>query len=380
MRQEPVNRGRNPNDLSEASRAALIKHALIALMVLAVATSTLAQPPKVEPSPELQRLHFQLGSWLTTTRTLDRNGEEVSTRRGRAEIRLEHGGLMIHILVYPQEGDEPVWRIWHFHDRYDGKLHDVSFDAVGHFEHREETNGDGKLAFAFPEPRAFQDGVPRNWRKTYSGITADSFQLLWDYTEDGETWIPIYETTYRREASVESNPGGSSEAAHTGERGLGSLEPWVGVWVSRLDPKYRDHPMIQRFNPELKSQELRLSRGITGDTLDLEIWHLDRPTDGARIPATEGMAVRDPADGSMALIEYGAEQRIFHQGHYEVQPNGDLHRTYEAFFPDGSSRRFRELWRWKDAQRKEFEWITQWLEGDDWISGDVIVDWVRQEP
>ncbi len=178
----------------------------------------------------------------------------------------------------------------------------------------------------------------------------------------------------------ETGPGPLPATPGDGEaRGLPSLQPWVGVWVSRLDPKYRDHPMIQRFNPDLKSQELRLSWGPTGDTLHLEIWQLDRPTEGSRTPATEGMAIRNPADGSAVLVEYGAEQRIFHQGHYEVQPNGDLHRTYEAFFPSGPSRRFREIWKWKNSERTRFEWITQRLDGGEWVSGDVIVDWILQK-
>lgn len=175
-----------------------------------VASAALAQPPRVDPSPELKRLHFQLGEWETTTETLNKQGDVVSTRRSRAEIGLEHGGLMIHALHFHENDDEPAWRIWQYHDRYDGKLHDVSFDAVGHFEHRVEVTADGDLAFAFPTLQAFQDGVPRNWRKTYSEIAPDSYRVVWDFTEDGSTWTPIFRTTYERapgqESRVEEEP------------------------------------------------------------------------------------------------------------------------------------------------------------------------------
>ena len=159
-------------------------------------------PPDVEPSPELERLHFQLGDWLMTSQTLDAEGEVVAQRRSHATIRLEHDGLLLHILVTPEGGDEPVWRIWQFHGPYDGRLHDVSFDMAGHFEHRIEAENDGRRAFAFPEPRAFRDGVPRNWRKTYSAITDDSFVVDWDYSEDEENWTRIFHSVYSRRPSA----------------------------------------------------------------------------------------------------------------------------------------------------------------------------------
>lgn len=161
---------------------------------------------------------------------------------------------------------------------------------------------------------------------------------------------------------------------------LAELEPWVGVWVSRLDPKYRDHPMVRRFNPDLKSQELHLRWGIEKQTLHLQVWQLDRPPDGDRTLVSEGLALPHPADGSIVLAEYGAAQKILHSGTYDIRDGGDLHRTYEAFFADGSSRHFREIWRWTNRGRTAFEWITQHREDDDWISGDVVVDWARQQP
>ncbi len=343
------------------------------LSIVTVVTAATAQP-RVDPSPELERLHFQLGSWTTTTRSLDKEGEVVSTRTGRAEISLAHRGLLIHALHYPAGGDEPVWRIWQYHGRYDGILHDVTFDMVGHFEHRTEVDNEGRLAFEFPEMRSFQDGVPRNWRKTYRDVTEGSFVTTWDYTTDGSTWTPIFHTTYERRPTAEAAPPGPPDGP------LAGLEPWIGTWESRLDPKYADHPMIKRFNPELKGHELILAWGLNRETVYVKSWQLDRPEEGDRTLAMEGMLLRNPADGSMAMVEYGGEQGIFHRGHYELQPNGDLHRVFDAFFPSADTRRYREVWRWSGPDKQAFQWITQSREGDEWVAGDIVIDYYRKQP
>lgn len=155
-------------------------------------------PPRVEPSPELERLHFQLGQWHVTSQKLDKDGGVAETRHYRVETTLEHRGLLLLSMSYFEGLDMPGMRVWQFFDRYDGMLHDVSFDMVGHFEHRIEGTNDGSLAFAFPEKRAFQDGVPRNWRKTYTDIAEDSYRLSWDYTEDDSTWTPFFRAHFER--------------------------------------------------------------------------------------------------------------------------------------------------------------------------------------
>ena len=168
----------------------------------------LGQPPRVEPSPELERLHFQLGTWKVTAKSFDRAGNLVRTRENRALVTLRHNGLLIHHLEYDKRPEDSVYRIWQFWDRYDGTLHDVSYDVVGHFEHRVAVDNDGQLAFEFPASRAFQDGVPRNWRKTYSEIEPDSYRMVWEYTEDeGKTWILIFDSLFERIASDDHSGG-----------------------------------------------------------------------------------------------------------------------------------------------------------------------------
>ncbi len=191
--------------------------ALGSLFVLA--TTSGAQPPRIEPSPALEKLHFQIGTWEVKTDTLDPNGKVVNTFRNRAVVTLAHNGLMLLHLHFGDGQEESSYRIWQYWDRYDQQLYDVSFDQVGHFEHRIETTNDGKLAFHFAEPQAFQDGVPRDWRKTYSEITPESYRLVWDYSEDGEHWTVMFDILYQRvsdpAAAVEpARPSGELDRLH----------------------------------------------------------------------------------------------------------------------------------------------------------------------
>ena len=154
--------------------------------------------PRVEPSPELERLKFQVGRWHTASTSFRPTGQVAAVRIGAAEITLEQEGQLLRHRFFVQGLDEPAVRIWQFWDRYEKRLMDASFDLVGHFEVREECDNEGQLCFQFAEKKAFQDGVPRNWRKTYSEVTGDSYLVTWEWTEDDVSWTKIFDIRYRR--------------------------------------------------------------------------------------------------------------------------------------------------------------------------------------
>ncbi len=162
------------------------------------------------------------------------------------------------------------------------------------------------------------------------------------------------------------------------ERPLEELGTLVGTWTSSIDPKYRDHAMIRRFNPDLKGQELVLRWGVGREVLHLQIFDLDRPEPGDRELVVEGSAVRTPGGDDITLLEYNAKQDVLVQGRYVVQPNGDIHRLYQASFAGGETADFREIWRFEATEQPTFTWITERRDGDRWIDPGVEVSWRKR--
>lgn len=78
-----------------------------------------------------------------------------------------------------------------------------------------------------------------------------------------------------------------------------------------------------------------------------------------------GLAVWDPGDEQVVLVEYNQDGGLYFRGHYEQGDAPGVRRVYEVSFPDGSTSRFREVWRWNDAERTSFDWITEeWPDGE----------------
>ncbi len=183
---------------NRARKPPISRQVLLALATIWVLGSPAGAQQIPEPSPRLEELEFTLGTWETDLRVVDSNGEVVRESKGREVVTLENNGLLLLGSSYQEGGDEPVQRRWQFFDRYKKRLNDVTFDLVGHFERRVETRNGDKLAFGFPEPVSFQDGIFRDWRKTYSEITADSYKVIWEHTDDGLDWTRWAEVSFKR--------------------------------------------------------------------------------------------------------------------------------------------------------------------------------------
>ena len=176
----------------------------------------------------------------------------------------------------------------------------------------------------------------------------------------------------------------STLRASQSESSLESLDGFVGNWISHIDEKYRDHPMIKRFNPELLSQELQVRWGVDREVLHIKIIDLDRPERGDRRAVVEGSALRNPRTGLIEMTEYNAEQGVLLDGTMQMVEGSGLVREYEAHFEGHPVRRFRERWVFTDASRDSFQWLTEsWSDGDSddgsWTASGVEVTWTRQE-
>jgi hypothetical protein len=88
----------------------------------------------------------------------------------------------------------------------------------------------------------------------------------------------------------------------------------------------------------------------------------------------------DPGAREVVLVEYNGDSDLFFRGRYEPLEHGGVIRTYDASFPDGTIRRFRETWRWNGQERTSFDWITEeWSDGR-FVRRDIVVKMNRVRP
>ena len=101
---------------------------------------------------------------------------------------------------------------------------------------------------------------------------------------------------------------------------LGELAPLVGTWCSELDAKYKDHPMVRQFNPDLKPQELIFAWGDDRAFLRFSIWDLDRPNDGDRTLVVRGLVLPNAATGELVLVDFNVPSSAAYLGRWAVHP------------------------------------------------------------
>ncbi len=324
----------------------------------------------MEHGPAHARLEFLLGDWLAMS-TQNIMGEERTIRsrttfawepgnvwlRGEATIR-GLPGIDVHYGRYQLTWDATageVVQLW-----YDNQTA-ILFVDRGNWV-------DDKTLVLEGQHTWRNDTVKR--KTVYRIESEDSYtrEHFTSYQPSG-----VERQTKTRHVRVDRKTAASDHCPEAGP--LDSLSPWIGSWSSSLDPKYHDHPMVKRFNPDLTGQRLELHWGVACKVVHVQIWDLDTPSPGEEALRIEGMGLYQPSDGSIAMAEFGSPQNIFHDGRYEVVGR-ELHRTYTAHFADGSGE-FREIWRLSDDSGDHFEWITERRENGEWKAGDVIVDWRR---
>jgi hypothetical protein len=153
----------------------------------------------------MRKLDFLVGKWTLSVEGFDRRGEVVHRSRGAWETTSEMGGLILTSAGYAEDGRIAV-RDWKFHDGPTDRLYDVQFDFAGHFEVRVAVPTGADLAFSLLTPFVGTDGVPRDWRKTFTRLAPDAYRVETHYTEDaGKTWILGFRESYSRTAGGNSS-------------------------------------------------------------------------------------------------------------------------------------------------------------------------------
>ena len=155
---------------------------------------------------------------------------------------------------------------------------------------------------------------------------------------------------------------------------LGSL---VGTWKSEIDQKYKDHPMIKKFNPELKGQLTTFRWGVENKIIHMSIYDLDKPNEGDTTLIIEGMIVPNPFEQVIKLIEFGGDSEIYFEGKYDLDKDGNIVRHYEASFDKKHLNKFRERWEWEDDSKTSFLWYTDTFRNGTYEQGDIVVRYVK---
>ncbi len=170
----------------------------------------------------------------------------------------------------------------------------------------------------------------------------------------------------------------TAEAAQEGNESLAALEPLIGKWRSSLDPRYKDHPMIKRFNPDLKPNELVFKWGEEKKIIHVADIQIDQPADGQNTRFIEGMVLWNPAEKKMVMVEYNVQDDLYFEGEYRILEDGKIiQRIYTTAFPDGSVGKFREQWVWDDLEKKSFKWITESFRNGKFVTSEIVPEYHR---
>ncbi len=158
------------------------------------------------------------------------------------------------------------------------------------------------------------------------------------------------------------------------------LAVWTGKWQSHLDEKYRNHPMIQKFNPELKPQIMEIK--LDGDDLflSLTIYDVDRPKTGDTTLLVQGFIIPDPVGIRIKMMENNVSNGNTYLGYYELDNNKNISR-YFGPCPENENYQYKEIWEWVNDNRSAFQWHAYYYheESNQYEKGDIIVRWEKIE-
>lgn len=188
---------------------------VLTLITAAIPLITVHPQPRVSPHPDMRKLEFLIGRWDLEVEGLDRAGNVVHRSRGSWDTARDMGGLILTGSGYSEDGRLAA-RSWKFRHGVDHRLYDVQFDLAGHFEVRRTGPEEGALAFSLVEPFVGEDGIPRDWRKTYRPLGPDRYLIETDFSEDGgQTWTLAFRERYTRSRDRSDRTPGYLETGGT---------------------------------------------------------------------------------------------------------------------------------------------------------------------
>ncbi len=161
-------------------------------------------PLQTEVLKKNEEIAFLEGNWVLDITRYSRDGNPTKTLNSTVSFKAVLGGLL-YSGTYKGDinGEEKeVIQNWIFYNKVEKEIFDVSMDIVANFEIRHGTiNTNNELVVKLDKPLVMpgSGGKQSEWRKTFTNITNDSFNIRHDYSEDGgETWIVFTTESYRR--------------------------------------------------------------------------------------------------------------------------------------------------------------------------------------
>lgn len=162
---------------------------LVAAMVLAVNVSA-NTPSESEPD---RQFDFWVGEWQTEMA----NFPKWEKKTGRDVVRTRLNGHLIEEVFYKGDNGENFQRGYLFYLVREGKWQHTIYDQKwGAYVFEGGLQGD-ILVLESPD----YETRPGKRRETFSNITADSFDYIWEASGDGgKTWQEQWRVSYRRSA------------------------------------------------------------------------------------------------------------------------------------------------------------------------------------
>ena len=185
---------------------------------------------------------------------------------------------------------------------------------------------------------------------------------FWQAYGNGKPWHLVRRTNSWKAEKVE-------------ELQLSKLKDLTGNWVSSIDEKYRNHPMIQKFNPALKPQLMEVKWSLDHSLLHLTIYNIDRPENGDTTLFVKGFILPNSFNSTVKMMEYNMDSDITHHGNYRLDEEANIIRQFED--SGNPKRKFKEYWKWTDDKKQRFEWYTYSYINGEYHKGDVVVTWEK---
>ena len=165
-------------------------------------------PMQKEVLEKNEAIAFLEGNWMLEVTRYSRDGNPTKTLSSTVSFKPKLNGLL-YLGTYKGDingQEKEVIQNWIFYNKAAKEFFDVSMDIVANFEIRHGTiNSDNELVVKLGKKLIMPDsgGKQSEWRKTFTNITNDTFNIRHDYTEDGgKTWTVFTTESYRRVRKV----------------------------------------------------------------------------------------------------------------------------------------------------------------------------------